>query len=168
MACRSHSLRPSPIHSVTEPLSFASGLMLASPDSYCTGEKGRMIDYHPRVASNASLMGNTIQGPRRSSHFRKARLQSSGASLPNTTEPAGTKGRSSAEATRMPYSWAKRSAARKLGKRDAALEVTILGGCEPKGRIAFVWGYGCSLHENLKESIKDVDSVGQVRLGKWH
>ncbi len=74
------------------------------------------------IASRAAVSGITLHSfvplP---SHFLNARIMPSGTvstSAPDafleqtTTEPSGTKGRSSADAVRMPYSWAKSKAAR--------------------------------------------------------
>lgn len=62
-----------------------------------------------------------------STHLRKARFTPSGTLLPSTTLLTGTKGRSSAEATRMPYSCANSQAARKVWRRDLGFEGTRLG-----------------------------------------
>ena len=52
-----------------------------------------------------------------------------------TTDAAGTKGRSSAEAARMPYSWANTKAARKA----ANLEDLCWGAGEKERMVKMLW-----------------------------
>ena len=87
-------------------------------------------DYAGCVALKLSFRGkvtHSILSYGVSTHLRNARFTPSGTLLPSTTRLTGTKGRSSAEATRMPYSCANSQAARKVWRRDLGFEGTRLG-----------------------------------------
>ena len=95
------------------------------------------------VASKAAASGKILHStnPLPSSHFLNARLIPSGIAFTSsvfadlvleqmTTELAGTKGLSSAEAARMPYSWANTKAA-----RNAADSVDLCWGAGARERM---------------------------------
>ncbi len=103
--------------------------------------------FHYPVASNAVVNGKTLHFLMiLSSHFLNARRMPSGISsasfpIPElflmqiTTEAIGTKGRSSAEAARIPYSWAKTKAARKA----ANFEDLCWGAGEKERVVKMLW-----------------------------
>lgn len=95
----------------------------------CMRPKSSYLNYAGCVALKLSFNGKTthsILSYGVSTHFRNARFTPSGTLLPSTTRLTGTKGRSSAEATRMPYSCANAQAARKVWRRNLGFEGTRL------------------------------------------
>ena len=143
---------------------YIAGLSVPCPITRKPWKKdnSRAASTHHPVACKAAARGSTLQSrtPLPSSHFLNARLMPSG--IPSissafrgsvleqtTTELTGTKGLSSAEAARMPYSWAKTKAA-----RNAADLVDLCWGAGARERMLRMLDQGQSargLFSGLKQ-----------------